>query len=193
MANVDAPRGFKLVGHMNGAAMNARTERMYVSASESNAVGIGSPVVRNGTSKADGDGAYAEVAAAQGTEGTPGTITGIIVGVDPVPGSLDKRYVPASTGGFVNVVTDPDALFEIQVDGAIAITDVGQTADMVQAAFDTTRQVHPVELDSSDIGTGAQLKIHAILNQVGNDLSANNAKVLVSINEHTDRATGTAL
>lgn len=188
MANVDAPRGFKLVGHMNGAAMNARVERMYVSASEGNAVGIGSPVVRNGGGKADGSGVYPEVDEAAAASGT---ITGIIAAVEVVPGSLNQRYVPASTGGFVSVITDPQALFEIQGDEDVVAADIGQGADIIIAAFDTTRQVHPVELDSSTVGTGAQLKIHAILDRPDNDTTGNNQKVIVSINEHTDNSTGT--
>jgi len=91
------------------------------------------------------------------------------------------------------VYDDPFIVFEIQVDGAFSLDDIGQEADMVYTAGSTLTGNSAVELDSSDIGgSNANLHIVDLVERVGNDENSNFANIYVLINEHTFRNVGLA-
>ena len=83
------------------------------------------------------------------------------------------------------VYDDPYQVFEIQGDGASAQTDIGDTADIVVAAGNTTNGISGMELDSSDIGTGINLRIvNYSKNPARSDIGSANLLYEVLINEH---------
>jgi len=104
-----------------------------------------------------------------------------------------KNYYPASTTALgsgaieVYIYDDPNQLFIVQADGASAQTCIGRNADTDGIGGSTTTGVATRELDSSTINTTAalQLKIVSVVqDDVNGDLTANNANLIVLINEH---------
>ena len=107
-----------------------------------------------------------------------------------------KNYYPASTtalgSGAIEafVYDDPNQLFVVQADGASAVTCIGRNADTDGIGGSTTTGVSTRELDSSTINTtqGLQLKIVGVVQDDTNgDLTADNANLVVQINEHAYR------
>ena len=104
-----------------------------------------------------------------------------------------KNYYPASTtalgSGAIEayIYDDPNQLFVVQADGASAQTCIGRNADTDGIGGSTTTGVATRELDSSTINTtlALQLKIVSVgQDDVNGDLTADNANLVVLINEH---------
>ena len=104
-----------------------------------------------------------------------------------------KNYYPADTSALGSgaieayIYDDPNQLFLIQADGASAVTCIGRNADTDGIGGSTTTGVATRELDSSTINTtlALQLKIVGVVQDDSNgDLTANNANLVVLINEH---------
>jgi len=104
-----------------------------------------------------------------------------------------KNYYPASTTALGSgpieayIYDDPNQLFIVQADGASAQTCIGRNADTDGIGGSTTTGVATRELDSSTINTTAalQLKIVGVVqDDVNGDLTADNANLIVLINEH---------
>ena len=104
-----------------------------------------------------------------------------------------KNYYPASTTALgsgaieVYIYDDPNQLFVIQADGASAQTCIGRNADTDGIGGSTTTGVATRELDSTSINTtlALQLKIVGVVQDDSNgDLTADNANLIVLINEH---------
>ena len=107
-----------------------------------------------------------------------------------------KNYYPASTtalgSGAIEafIYDDPNQMFVVQADGASAVTCIGRNADTDGIGGSTTTGVATRELDSSTIATtqALQLKIVGVVQDDNNgDLTANNANLVVIINEHAYR------
>ena len=104
-----------------------------------------------------------------------------------------KNYYPADTSALGSgaieayIYDDPNQLFLIQADGASAVTCIGRNADTDGIGGSTTTGVATRELDSSTIDTtlALQLKIVGVVQDDSNgDLTADNANLVVLINEH---------
>ena len=104
-----------------------------------------------------------------------------------------KNYYPASTTALgsgaieVYIYDDPNQLFLVQADGASAVTCIGRNADTDGIGGSTTTGVATRELDSSTINTtlALQLKIVGVVQDDSDgDLTADNANLVVLINEH---------
>ena len=104
-----------------------------------------------------------------------------------------KNYSPADTtalgSGAIEayIYDDPNQLFLVQADGASAVTCIGRNADTDGIGGSTTTGVATRELDSSTINTtlALQLKIVGVVQDDSNgDLTADNANLVVLINEH---------
>ena len=104
-----------------------------------------------------------------------------------------KNYYPADTSALGSgaieayIYDDPNQLFVVQADGASAQTCIGRNADTEGIGGSTTTGVATRELDSSTINTtlALQLKIVSVVqDDVNGDLTADNANLVVLINEH---------
>ncbi len=183
MANVDRVRGLHPVKKIDGSQSGV-VNTYFIPASDGTAVFIGDAVKSGGS--ADADGVPTVIQAAAGD-----TIRGVVVGIVPET-SESLMYRAASTARYVLVNDDPDTVFEIQEDsvgGALAAANVGQNADLIVAAGDTASARSGMELDSSSAaGTTAQLRILGLAKRADNEIG-DNAKWLVSINEHELKST----
>lgn len=185
MANPNYAFGLKPVRKFSASGYANSLRRYSCPSTYATALFPGDPVVKTGTSDADG---YSEVNAATG--GATNKITGVVVGFEDVP-SMILGYGAASTTRAVLVDDDPEALFEIQEDavgGALALASVGLNCDLIAAAGSTANKVSGWMLDSSTAATGAtlQVKIVEFQHRVDNAPASANAKVLVKINIHTE-------
>jgi hypothetical protein len=100
---------------------------------------VGDPVTIGGTADADG---VPSVAIA--TAGDTNPILGVVVGVECDPNHLDRTtWIEGTTAGYVMVLVDPDAVYEAQIDEAVAVTYVGCNFNLVvtTAPGTTTTQV----------------------------------------------------
>ena len=197
--NSDTPFGLRPVRHRNGAPYNGAANPYFIPASYATALFIGDAVVKTGTSNtaqvsAPGAGTFPigslpeinRVAAGDGN-----AITGVIVGFAANPDALGLTYNPASTARVAYVCDDPDVVFEIQADGAIAAAQVGLNAVLIYtnagstvtgrsgAELDTTSDVPAADLSN-------QLTIQRVINRDDNFAATNFTKVEVKINQHTE-------
>ena len=191
MGNIDRPRGFKPVRHLNGNPWNGMATMYYVPSSDSTALFIGDAVKSGGS--ADASGKYPTV-----TQAAAGnTIRGVVIGFSDQPyvavdtSDLNRKYRPASTEMYVLVVDDPDVIYEIQEDNDsndINADMIGLATDIVVGSGDTANGMSGIELDSSDTGTAAgQCKLLRVTNRDDNALGTH-CKFDVLIVEHEMRS-----
>lgn len=195
MANIDAPRGFKLRHDLMGYM--PALERCVILSGDGTKTYIGDAVKVAGSS--DTNGFAKSIIRAAATD----PIYGVVMGFDQVDGisdanfSLYRKHRPASVQMYALVCNDPNALYEIQVDddsAAFAATDVGLNADILATAGNDTTGYSAMELDASTLLDTAtlQLKVMAVVPRNDNELG-DFCKVIVKINNHQlGSHTGTA-
>lgn len=188
MANIDAPSGCRVVGSKSGYHEGQLT-RMVFLAADTTASFVGDLVKNSGTADANGVPSIAQCAAGD-------TPIGIVVAMEPYPQNLELKHRQASTLRYALVNTDPNVLFEIQEDsvgGALAITNVGQNANVVVGAGSTTSGLSAMELDSNTAATTSTLVLHIEgLQQRPDNAIGTNAKWLCSFNVHQNKGVGIA-
>lgn len=189
MSNVSKVFGLKLVGTVRGGPQNARISEYFVPATDGTAIFLGDAVKSGGT--ADSNTGRPTVAQAAAGD----TIRGVVVGINPIKGvavgseNLNRNYRPASTAMYLLVCDDPDAVFEIQEDavgGTLALTAVGENADLIVGSGSTGTGLSGMQLDTSTHATTntLALRILGFAERVDNTPASANAKVLVKINKH---------
>lgn len=188
MANLDQPMGLRPAYHYAGGII--RLSRYKIASGYGTSIGQGDPVILTGTGKEINRGSAATA-----------PFCGVFMGVsyrDTDGNYVFKKYWPASTATLNSeaadafVIDDPDVVFEVQGDEDIVAADIGQTADVVFGTVDTVFGNGRCELDSSDIGTGANLFILDIVDRPENEAGSANTKAHVLINEHDKRNAGAA-
>ena len=165
MANVDNPKGLYPVGHLTGGEI--RTQSYPMTASKTLYKGDILKVVAAGT-----------VEASAADDGL------IVVGV-----AAEYKVSGATVVVNIQVYDDPNIIFGVQADTgtAVAATAVFATANHVAGSGSTTTKLSGHELDSSDIGTGAQLKILGMIDEPNNSW-AEHVDLRVIFNEHLYKA-----
>lgn len=121
---------------------------------------------------------------------------------DDVIGVAAHSVFSDDTDRKILVYDDPDMIFEVECDGAIAATDVGKMADIapgsgrtIQGTYDPKRAnrrgISGAYLKYSTIGTGsAQAKVLGLVDRPNNEWGAY-AKVKVVLMEHQFRTAAT--
>lgn len=185
MANADYAFGLKPVRRFSGGSYNNAVRRYSCPSSYATSLFPGDPVIKTGTSDAQG---YSEVNLA--TNG--GSITGVVIGFEDVP-SMTLGYGAASTVRAVLVADDPELLFEVQEDavgGTLGLASVGLNCDLIAAAGNTANRVSGWMLDTSTAATTAtlQVKIIEFQHRADNEIPSAKSKILVKINKHTELA-----
>lgn len=152
-----------------------------IAAGDGTATALGDAVKLAGS--ADVEGRPTVIQAAAGN-----SVFGVVHGVVPeLESSLPYRA--ASTLRKVTVNICKDTVYTIQEDavgGALAVTAVGQSADIAVAAIDTALGLSQMQLDSNTAAAGvATLKIIGIDPELDNlDDVGTKANFLVKISEH---------
>jgi hypothetical protein len=210
MANIDSPFGLKPVRHKSGAPYNGACNPYIVLSTYGTALFIGDPVVKvaggsnTAAVEAPGAGKFAigtlpsvERTVVGDVDGITKMITGVIVGFAPLASDLTKKHNPASTERVVFVCDDPDMIFEMQADGAVAAASMGLNAVLIAThSGSTVSGLSGMELDTtSDVpaaDASNQLLIVRAVNREDNDTTIAHAKVEVLINCHTQAPGSTA-
>lgn len=183
MANGNVAFGLKPVRTTHRSQHVCPLREYYVPAGDAVALFIGDPVVLAGS--ADADATTPSVTRATAAGGN--RITGVVQGFRPDVSVVANGYRVASVAGYVLVADDPDTLYEVQANGALAAADVGLNADFVAAAGSTMFRSSGWMLDVSTKAVTAtlQARIMGIQPRADNDLTAN-TKVLVRLNTTTE-------
>lgn len=167
MANLDGARGFWPHRHLSGGEVGRPTEYTLTT---------GATVFQGELVKIVAGGTVEQGAADIGTAA---------IGV-----AAHYADDSASAGGVkVLVYDDPNIVFGVQSDSGTATTaaDVGATANHVAGTGNTTTKISTDELDASDIGTGAQLKIIGLIPRPDNAWGEH-SDLEVIFNEHHYKA-----
>lgn len=200
MANIDAAFGLRPIKRRNGATYHVAPTPYYIPSNYGTALFIGDPVIKTGESNTaevtvPGGGTFAPgmlPIVAKATAGDGNALTGVIVGFSPIPTDLTKIHNPASTARVALVADDPDLIFQIQADGAIAAAQIGLNANLIFTnAGSATTGLSGVELDTSsdapDTDASNQLTILRVADIEGrNELGSAWTVVEVRINQHTE-------
>lgn len=207
MANSDTPKGLVPIKHRNGAPYNGAANPYYKAAGYGTALFIGEVVVKTGTANtaaasAPGLGEFNIATLPEIQKTTAGDSntnaerqTGVVVGFGANPDNLSLAYSPASTAAIVLVCDDPSVVFEAQCPDAIAATQIGLNALLIDThAGSTVTGLAGTEVDGGE-GTapGAdasyQVVILRAVNRTDNETNAVYNKLEVVLNNHTE-ATG---
>ena len=163
MANTSAPFGLRPVRNANGTPWTGKPGHYYLPTSDTHVVFIGDPVDVVGTSNTT------EVVCLGGTfpPGTLQTVThatladtnfvsGVVVGFEAVTRD-STTYREASTERVALVADDPDLIFEIQDDGATALTtsSVGLNAIIESGTGSTATGLSGYTLDTNGTAPSA--------------------------------------
>jgi hypothetical protein len=191
MANQDAAFGLRLSRSGNGSDLIGMQNKYRIAANYNTSIFQGDlvTVATNGT--------IVRVAA-----GDNALILGVFNGVqynDPTTGKpVWSNYYPASTnvaGIEAFVIDAPHAVYEVQADAAMPITDLFGNFDIVDAtAGSTASGISNTELDVTTGATTAGLPLKAIdisTDPETSDTATANTNVMVVINNHLFSA-GTA-
>jgi len=132
---------------------------------------------------------------------TPGNpnILGVFLGcqyTDPTTNKTTfKNYYPGNIAAdniVAFVVDDPYAQFLVQASGIAGVTAIGQNADLVQTvAGNTSTGVSGLELATGTFAAASALNVKVLgvtTDPSNDDLTAANADLIVTINEHLYKA-----
>jgi hypothetical protein len=179
MANRDTPRGFWPIRSASGGEI--RTDEFLIDSNTATVLYKGDLLI----AEANGN-----IEAATADDGV--LVLGVFAGCSYTDADGEIHYsdmMPATKTNFTNmkgfVWNARDYYFGVQADSgtAPAATDVFATANHVKGAGDSVRKISGHELDSSDIGTGLQLRIMGKVDRPDNDWGEH-VDLIVLINEN---------
>ena len=111
---------FKVSKTQGASGYTGKVQEFAFLAADANQMAIGDAVISSGTGNTDG---IAAVTRAAGTTGSE--ITGVITGFSPYLSNLELKGRTASTDRLTTVQVDPNALYELEIGSALAVTDIG--------------------------------------------------------------------
>lgn len=151
--------GFKLVGTDSQGDVTGKQKKFAIAATLAEVIVAGDLVRITGT--ADALGVQQVAIAPTGT-----AATGVVMSVVPtITGeALSSTHHAASTYGHVMVNVDPLALYEVDVNGTLAVADVGLNAPAVVTAATASGGLYPSVMEVNDTGaaTTATLPLHIV-------------------------------
>tara|TARA_R100000656_G_scaffold19339_1_gene17630 strand:+ start:8350 stop:9006 length:657 start_codon:yes stop_codon:yes gene_type:complete len=204
MANTDTPKGLVPIKHRNGAPYNGAANPYYKPAGYATALFVGDVVVKTGTANtaaasAPGLGDFNIATLPEINKTTAGDSntdgerqTGVVVGFGADPDNLTNVYSSASTEAIVWVVDDPSVVFEVQCPSAIAATQIGLNAVLIDThSGSTVTGLSGTEMDGGDTTAPAanasyQLLILRAVNRTDNETNAVHNMIEVVLNNHTE-------
>lgn len=187
MSATSAPRGLKPIGLLGGMPFAGSTREFLIKSGYATAIFNGDVVGLADTANSTDDGYLVREAVA--SEVNP---IGVFLGcsyTDPNTGQLTfNQYYPGSIAADdikAVVSANPFTLYEVQADGAIAQTQLGMTADLVQTqAGSTVTGNSGIQLDASTASVGGECwKIVDFVERVGSTIGDAKTDVIVMMNQ----------
>ena len=187
MSATSAPRGLKPIGLLGGMPFAGSTREFLIKSGYATAIFNGDVVGLADTANSPDDGYLVREAVA--SEVNP---IGVFLGcsyTDPNTGQLTfSQYYPGSIAASdikAVVSANPFTLYEVQADDAIAQTQLGMTADLVQTqAGSTVTGNSGIQLDASTASVGGECwKIVDFVERVGSTIGDAKTDVIVMMNQ----------
>ena len=187
MSATSAPRGLKPIGLLGGMPFAGSTREFLIKSGYATAIFNGDVVGLADTANSTDDGYLVREAVA--SEVNP---IGVFLGcsyTDPNTGQLTfNQYYPGSIAADdikAVVSANPFTLYEVQADDAIAQTQLGMTADLVQTqAGSTVTGNSGIQLDASTASVGGECwKIVDFVERVGSTIGDAKTDVIVMMNQ----------
>jgi hypothetical protein len=203
MATTSAPRGFEPVGSLDGRPYSGAVRLYRIKSADAYAIGNGDLVTIIGSGSDRGYCQRINTTLTATTVTSSGTALGVLVGceyTDPNSGQKTfNHYWPGSitaTDIYAHVVDDPDCIFRIQANGAVALTALHCNFSVIQTAVtNTTTKNSGLQLkyDSNATTTTLPIRLIGFDTRPGNTIGDTYTNCLVRINNHLHRTlTGTA-
>lgn len=189
MANVSRVNGFRPVKHVDGSPWNGQLNRYFVAASDATAIYQGDLVKLAAVTDAVGtQGATKFVA------GTDSAAVGVMCGVAINPLNLNSpQFRAASVATYILVSDAVDTVYEVQSAVAPTPTDLNLNAQVQDAGGSAVTGQSGETIASYAATATLPLKVVGAKQQVDNDITSANYKVLVILNNHQyGGGTGTA-
>jgi len=173
MSSVSRINGFRYVKNVVGGAMSGQVETCFVPASDATVIMVGDAVQLLGDSRSP-TGVPTVTRQASATGVPYGIVVGIafegmgdVQNVPPVNDLNTPIYRRASTDRYLLVVTDPNAIFEVQLAGAgpaaaAATAMVGLNGQFTLTAGNTSSGASGMQLDSAGQATTATLPLKIV-------------------------------
>lgn len=187
----DAPFGFRPI-HKNGAPWCGEVQH-FLCTGDNNAVFLGDPVVLAGSANTTtvsaaglGDARPGSLpTVVRATAGATNPMVGIVTGVK----ASDRdslTYRVNDTERVLEVCTDPDVVFLVQADDAVAATAVGETTQLLFThAGSTISGLSGAEVDATAGGDATgQFKIIKVHDRIDNPYNSAGNLLEVKINLH---------
>ena len=192
MANVNKAFGLRPLGKL-GSNYNSDGNTQYKIAS-----GTATAIFQGDTVTFGAAGGVSTGFIVKHTAASP-NILGVFIGcqyTDPTTKKTTfKNFYPgsiAATDIVAFVVDDPYAQFLVQASGVAGVISIGQNANLIQTASgNTTTGVSGLELNTSSLGAASDLNVKILgvtADPSNSDLTAANADLIVTINEHLYKA-----
>ena len=187
MSATSSPRGLKPIGLLGGMPFAGSTREFLIKSGYATAIFNGDVVGLADTANSTDDGYLVREAVA--SEVNP---IGVFLGcsyTDPNTGQLTfNQYYPGSIAASdikAVVSANPFTLYEVQADDAIAQTQLGMTADLVQTqAGSTVTGNSGIQLDASTASVGGECwKIVDFVERVGSTIGDAKTDVIVMMNQ----------
>lgn len=181
MPNVSRASGLRPVRRVAGGGYDAQVEQFAVLASDSTALFVGDVVKGAGT--ADANGVLAVTRVTANTDLPLGVIVGRIPDYSNL--NLPGGYRAASTAATLQVLADPDVVYEVQANAATVLADVGLNVGLTFTAGSAVTGISGMQADMSTKATTATLplKIIGVVQRPDQDMADSaNWKLLVTLN-----------
>jgi hypothetical protein len=177
MANTNSPFGGKPINTMTSTDFTGKTHVYSSSISDATKIYV-NDFVKLGTGSNNKGVPYA----AQAT--STGDLVGVVIGIQNFITKETQIFRAANTELALYVIDDPYAEFEVQINGTIAVTDIGKEANLIVAAGDDTIGISRIQLDVTTLtASGGQVKILGLAERDDNVIGAY-SKVRVVIVKH---------
>ncbi len=111
--------GFNLVKTQGSSGYTGKVQTYTFLAADGNQSAVGDAVIVSGSANTDG---VASITRANGGTGTE--ITGVIAGFAPDLSNLELKGRTASTARITQVMTDPNAVYELEIGSALTVASV---------------------------------------------------------------------
>lgn len=181
MANSDSPQGLRPVKYLSGTNYTGAGNVYHVAVGDSVVINPGDPVIVTGT--ADTRGIPTVVKA---TAGATERITGVMISLTNGEGTVlqdSPVSTTPSTSQYIFVSDQVDVVYDVQVSGAFAVTDVSNTANLL-IPVSTIDGKSQAEVNSAAMaaGTTGQVRILRLRDVVDNEIGANaNVEVVINL------------
>lgn len=165
MATTAAPYGLRPINLIGGQVFAGSTRQIPIASGESTNIFFGDVVAIDAT-----NGTIVKVTnVGSNADQFPAGVVGVFLGctyTDPtLKYKLNSQYWPASTvasDAMAYVCDDPDTLFQIQADGAVAQTSLGANFPIVQTAGSTTTGDSKIALNAAGGNTTSTIAFRLV-------------------------------